>query len=192
MEKLMTRITKSALNKAMAPAVMAALVLAGCGGADEPATLSADDKARKTTSTPTSPGAPAKISHAIVGTPVIGQPLQVDLSFESMSGVVPMIVDFRINDSTAMIFPDQQVRSATITPDSGSLLATQQVTIIPQREGRLYLNVSIAVESDTGMSSTVMAIPIQVGEGPRAFTENGRLSTDANGNAIRVLPASRD
>lgn len=192
MDKMMKRTSNSALQKAIAPAVIAVLILAGCGGTDEPAALSADDKAQKSASTPTSPGAPAKISHSIVGTPVIGQPLQIDLSFESMSGVVPMIVDFRINDSTALIFPDQQVRSATITPDSGSLLATQQVTVIPQREGRLYLNVSIAVESDTGMSSTVMAIPIQVGEGPRAFTENGRLSTDANGNAIRVLPASRD
>lgn len=173
------------------PAVAAVLLL-GCGDATEPATLSAEEKAHRSHGAPTSPGAPARISHAIVGTPIIGQPLQIDLSFESTGPAVPMQVDFRINDSTAMIFPDQQVKTATITPDTGSLIATQQVTVIPQREGRLYLNVSVAVESDTGTSSTVMAIPIQVGEGPRAYVENGTLSTDANGDAIRVLPAARN
>lgn len=186
MDNAMNRITKFGL-----PAFAAAFLLAACGG-EPPAELSAEEKQHRTTHAPASPGAPAKIAHALVGTPVVGQPLQVDLSFESMAGAVTMVVDFRINDSTALIFPDQQVRSATITPDADSLIAMQQVTVIPQREGRLYLNVEVAIESDTGMSSTVMAIPIQVGEGPRAYVENGTLSTDARGNAIRVLPGSRD
>jgi len=68
-------------------------------------------------------------------------------------------------------------------------VSTQQVTVIPQREGRLYLNVSVSVESEMGTSSTVMAIPIQVGEGPRSFEQNGTLTTDADGNPIRVLEA---
>lgn len=167
----------------------ASLLLAGCGG-EAPATMGADAKSQILEETPTSPGAPAKISHKIVGTPVVGQPLQIDLDIESTRGVVPMIVNFRVNDSTALTFPEQQVVNATVTPESKSNTATQQVTVIPQREGRLYLNVSVAVESDTGLSSTVMAIPIQVGEGPRRFEENGTLTTDADGNPIRVLPAS--
>ena len=100
-----------------------------------------------------------------------------------------MVVDYRINDATALAFPEQQVARASILPESGSTVSTRQVTVIPQREGRLYLNVSVSVESELGSSSTVMAIPIQVGDGPRSFEENGTLTTDADGNAIRTLPA---
>jgi hypothetical protein len=171
---------------------VAALLLAACGadeGADAVASLSSADKAAISTDAPVSPGGPVRISHSVVGTPVVGQPLLIDLSFESRGSAAPMTVDYRINDTTALLFPEQQVRTATISPDSGALTATQQVTVIPQREGRLYLNVSVAIESEMGPSSTVMAIPIQVGEGSRSFEQNGTLSTDADGNPVRRLPA---
>ncbi|MEO1248147.1 MAG: hypothetical protein AAFX56_20920 [Pseudomonadota bacterium] len=168
--------------------------LSACGETprdqEAPATLSAAEKSAKTSEDPTSPGAPVKISHSLVGTAVVGQPLAINLSLQSLRGVVPMQVEYRINDSTAMRFPEQQVRAATVSPDSVTHEALQQVTIVPQREGRLYLNVSVGVRSDTGISSTVMAIPIQVGTGPRSFEENGQLTTDAEGNPIRSLPAS--
>jgi len=45
----------------------------------------------------------------------------------------------------------------------------QQVTVIPQREGRFYLNVSASMEIPDGTLSTVMAIPIQVGNAPRVL-----------------------
>ena len=174
----------------LVPALAALLV--ACGSDDNAgagATLSADEKARIATDMPVSPGGPVKISHKLVGTPVVGQPLLIDLSLESRGSARPMVVDYRINDATALAFPEQQLARATILPDSGSAVSTQQVTVIPQREGRLYLNVSVSVESEMGTSSTVMAIPIQVGEGPRSFEQNGTLTTDADGNPIRTLPA---
>ncbi|NNC77970.1 MAG: hypothetical protein HKN77_08400, partial [Woeseiaceae bacterium] len=67
--------------------------------------------------------------------------------------------------------------------------SAQQVTIIPMREGRLYLNVTASVETGNGSMSTVTAIPIQVGDAPRTLEENGVLQKDAEGNSIRVLPA---
>ena len=169
--------------------------LAACGGDradnEQPAAvLSEDEKHAMISEDPVSPGAPVKIAHSLVGTPVVGQPLAINLSLTSMRGVVPMAVEYRINDTSAMRFPEQQVRAATVSPDAATLEAIQQVTVIPQREGRLYLNVSVGVESDTGTSSTVMAIPIQVGSGPRAYEENGQLRTDANGQTVRALPAS--
>jgi len=174
--------------------------LAACGGeqvtdgltgdAEQAAVLSEEEKHAMISEDPVSPGAPVKIAHSLVGTPVVGQPLAINLSLTSMRGVVPMAVEYRINDATAMRFPEQQVRAATVNPDAATLEAIQQVTVIPQREGRLYLNVSVGVESDTGTSSTVMAIPIQVGSGPRAYEENGQLKTDANGQTVRSLPAS--
>ena len=63
----------------------------------------------------------------------------------------------------------------------------QQVTIVPQREGRFYLNVSASYQSEDGTTSTVTAIPIQVGTGARELQEHGEVQTDENGEAIRVL-----
>ena len=175
-------------------------VLAACGGdtagddltanEQQAAVLSEEDKLARVSEDPTSHGAPVKIAHSLVGTPVVGQPLAINLNLTSMRGVVPMAVEYRINDASALRFPEQQVRAATVSPDAATLEAIQQVTVIPQREGRLYLNVSVGVESDTGTSSTVMAIPIQVGSGPRAYEENGQLRTDARGQMVRALPAS--
>ena len=170
----------------------AALLLAACendGASESGAALSADEKAALSTDAPVSPGGPVRIAHELVGTPVVGQPLLIDLTFESRGEAMPMRVDYRINDATALQFPEQQVRTATVTPDVTTQASTQQVTVIPQREGRLYLNVSVGVDSELGSSSTVMAIPIQVGEGPRSFENNGVLTTDAEGNPVRALPA---
>ena len=174
------------------PTLAAAALLAACGDVDTGpgASLSPEDKAAKVEDEPVSPGGPVQISHRIVGTPIIGQPLSIDLSLKSMRGATPLRVDYRINDGSALAFAEQQLPTTTALPDSQSLIAEQQVTVVPQREGRLYLNVSVGVETDMGMSSTVMAIPIQVGSGPRSFEENGTLATDANGNTIRVLPAT--
>ena len=174
------------------PALAVAALLAGCGDTDSGsvATLSPEDKAAKVNDEPVSAGGPVQISHRIVGTPIVGQPLSVDLSLKSTRDATPLRVAYRINDASALAFAEQQVTTTTALPDSRSLIAEQQVTVVPQREGRLYLNVSVGIETDMGMSSTVMAIPIQVGSGPRSFEENGALATDTNGNPIRVLPAT--
>jgi hypothetical protein len=179
-----------AANRFLVPA--SAVLLLACAGlaiAQEDAILSAEEKAAASVDAPVSPGGPVRIKHELVSTPVVGQPLLIDLSFESRGDPRPMRVDYRINDSTALQFPEQQVQTATVTPDASTRTSTQQVTVIPQREGRLYLNVSVGVESELGSSSTVMAIPIQVGEGPRSFESNGTLTTDTDGDAVRSLPA---
>ena len=182
-------------NSLRVPLLLLAGTLAACGGdtakdEQQAAVLSGDEKLAMISEDPVSPGAPVKIGHSLVGTPVVGQPLAINLSLKSMRGVVPMAVEYRVNDASALRFPEQQVRAATVSPDAATLEVVQQVTVIPQREGRLYLNVSVGVESDIGTSSTVMAIPIQVGSGPRAYEENGQLKIDANGRAVRALPAS--
>ena len=63
----------------------------------------------------------------------------------------------------------------------------QQVTIIPQREGRFYLNVSASYETEDGTMSTVTAIPIQVGTGARELQEHGEVQVGEDGEAVRVL-----
>ena len=64
---------------------------------------------------------------------------------------------------------------------------SERVTIIPQREGRLFLNVSAAVDTEEGRISTVTSIPIHVGEVSTAPSPQGVLETDEEGEAVRVL-----
>ena len=179
------------------------LTAAACGKADvyepaanvEPVELSTDAPA--VTFTPDNdivgkPSGPIAISYRIIGKPVVGQPVAIELQFDSSFGDQPVAVAYRINDTTAMRLADSQPESLTIAAGEDNGRRSQRVTIIPMREGRLYLNVSASVDSSEGSMGTVTAIPIQVGNAPRAIQENGAASTDENGNAIRALPADEN
>ena len=135
------------------------------------------------------PSGPIAVSYRIIGKPVVGQPVVIELKFDSAFGSQPVAIAYRINDATAMRLADSQPAALTVaalTEDEGN---SQRVTVIPMREGRLYLNVSASVDTDEGSMGTVTAIPIQVGNAPRPIQENGTAGTDENGNAIRALPA---
>ena len=80
----------------------------------------------------------------------------------------------------------------SIAPTNDEEPSLHQVRVIPLREGRLFLNVSATIQSESGPISTVTAIPIQVGAAPREVQENGEVLTDENGELIRSLPASED
>ena len=135
---------------------------------------------------------PVRISYRIIGEPIVGQPVAIDLQFQSSLGPQPFNVSYRINDSTALEFPEAQAARATIAPSTGEEFAAQQVTVVPMREGRLYLNVAAQVQTDTGSVSSVTAVPIQVGKAPRELLDNGTVTTDENGERIRSLPASEN
>jgi len=133
------------------------------------------------------PGSPFRISYRIIGTPVVGSPVTVDLQVESSQGSRPVQLDYRINDATSMVLAESQPASVRMELADNEKAFTQRVTIVPQREGRFYLNVSASFETADGTMSTVTAIPIQVGTGTRELTPNGELQTDENGETIRVL-----
>ena len=138
------------------------------------------------------PQGPIQISYRIIGEPIVGQPVAIDLLFASALGAASFDVSYRVNDSTALQFPESQPLRLAIAPtvDEGKRrTAAQQVTVIPMREGRLYLNVAAQVETDTGSMSSVTAVPIQVGKAPREIIGEGTVTTDENGELIRTLPA---
>jgi len=176
-----------------------ALTLTGCGGdAESPADeVQVDASAPEVSFKPgpasdhtVKPQGPVQISYRIIGTPIVGQPIAIDLQVQSVLGPQEVTLSFRINDSTAMQFPEAQPASVSIAPTSDSSPSLQQVRVIPLREGRLYLNVSADVEADDGTYSTVTAIPIQVGGAPvRVPQEQGTVTTDEDGEQVRVLQA---
>ena len=135
------------------------------------------------------PSGPVAVAYRIIGKPVVGQPVAIELKFDSSLGDQPLAVVYRINDATAMRLADSQPSTLTIAPAEDDASSSQRVTVIPMREGRLYLNISASVETSEGSMGTVTAIPIQVGDVPRVISENGTAGTDENGDAIRALPA---
>jgi hypothetical protein len=138
------------------------------------------------------PAGPVKISYRIIGTPVVGQPVTIDLKVESNVEDMPITLNYGTNDSTAMTFPESQLQSVALAFAEDERETAQQVTITPMREGRLFLNVAAQMQTESGSLQTVTAIPIQVGAAPRELQENGTVTTDENGELIRDMPASEN
>ena len=184
------------MNRAIFSACAALLLISGCGNSSEPEVTqaSADVTKMDTASMKTSEvQSPVQIEYTVIGTPIVGQAVALDLRFKSTLGAQPYKVSFRVNDPTAMQLPEAQSASVSISPSSGEERVAQQVTVIPLREGRLYLNVAAVIETESGSMQTVIAIPIQVGPAaPRRILENGTVTTDASGERLRSLPAKED
>lgn len=191
------------MNREIVPALaMVAILFAACGNGsiDE----SDADAAVSTTAPEVSfrPGAdaartakpqgPVTIAYKIIGTPIVGQPVGVDLQVQSNLGPQPITLSYRVNDSTAMEFAQAQEASVSIAASNDTGPTLQQVQVVPLREGRLFLNVSATIETENGTTSTVTAIPLEVGEAPRQPEENGEVLTDENGELVRSLPATED
>ena len=137
--------------------------------------------------TPVTPGSPYRLTYNIIGTPVVGSPVTVDLQVESAAGSRPVNLEYRIRDASSMMLAESQPARVRMEPAANERTFSQQVTVIPQREGRFYLNVSASFETSDGTMSTVTAIPIQVGSGTRELQEHGEIRIDENGEAVRVL-----
>lgn len=180
-------------------ATLGGAMLAACGG-DQQAPAAEQGAATETPvavltpdekySITGKPQGPVRIDYRIIGTPVVGQPVTVDLNVRSNVGDVPVTLSYGTNDTTAMTFPETQQRRVSLAFVDEERTAGQQVTLIPRREGRLFLNVTAHVQTDTGSLQTVTAVPIQVGAAPRELQENGVVTTDENGELIREMPAS--
>ena len=177
-------------------------MLAACGGGEKSAATSeqaADSETPIAVLTPDEkysvtgkPQGPVKIDYRIIGTPVVGQPVTVDLKVHSNVGDVPVTLSYGTTDSTAMVFPESQQRMVSLAFVGDERSSGQQVTVVPAREGRLFLNVTAHMQTDTGSLQTVTAVPIQVGAAPRELQENGVVTTDGNGELVREMPASEN
>ena len=182
------------MMKTPIPALLLILGLAACGGdaGPDPAAAESVSKPPPEAAHTVKPMGPVQIDYRIVGTPIVGQAVAIDLEVRSVEDPQAVTLSFRINDATAMQFPEAQPAEVRVAARSDESASQQQVRVIPLREGRLYLNVSAAVETESGTLSTVTAIPIQVG-GPAARVpqQNGTLGTDEDGQPVRVMQGER-
>ena len=183
-------------------AFIATVALAACGNDDisasgaadvtsvagpETAALESPKPGREYDGTVSKPGSPFAMSYRIVGTPIVGSPVTIDLRVDSMLGSREVTMDYRINDLAALSLHVAQPNRVRIAPAENERFILQRVTVVPQREGRIYLNVSASYETDEGSASAIRAVPIQVGTGGRQLEENGEVQLDEDGEAVRVL-----
>lgn len=178
---------------------LAALVLAACGNPSQNDSKTTADDEKKTApqapqkaesdfrTLPAKASAPFRVDYRIIGTPIVGSPLTVDLRVESNMGSVPVQLDYRIEDLSSMLLHEAQPKSIVASPAANESFVSERVTLIPQREGRLYFNVSASVETAEGSTSSVISIPIHVGAVSTAPVEHGQIEVDENDEPVRVL-----
>ncbi len=140
---------------------------------------------------PGKPAAPINIDYEIMGTPIVGIPLSINVKVSSTLDQ-PIRLNYRIIDATSLMFSDAQAQRVSLVPIGDEAFSTEQVTVIPQREGRLFLNVSAEIETEVGMMARVMAIPIQVGSLRPTPQVNGELITGDDGEALISMPAKEE
>lgn len=156
--------------------------------AEPPATSSAKPVAAESaTQTPGSPGSLFRIDYEIVGTPVVGSPVSIDLEISSALGDEPVDLAFRIPDDTALMMEAAQPRDLRRTPSSDDRAIRERVTVIPQREGRLFINVSASRADDERTLTSTISIPIHVGNVDTSIQQQGELQTGEDGETTRVL-----
>ena len=162
------------------------LLLLSCAvGAQDTATLKA--------APPTSPGklsAPISMDYDIMGNPVVGQPVGINVRVSSPLQDKAITLHYRINEVGSMTFPESQAATAELLPLADARLRSQQVTVIPQREGRVFVVVSAAIETDIGPVMKSMAIPIQVGRAAAGAAVDDNLVEGTDGEVGVSLPAT--
>ena len=179
---------------------IAALALTACGSEQEMVSNSVDSTGKKpvaavekpTVAQAVSPGkitAPISIDYSIVGTPIVGQPVSINVKISSPLDDRTITVFYRVNEIGSLTFPVSQLETITILPVAEVTSRTQQVTVVPQREGRIYLVVSAEVETVGGTMMRSMSIPVQVGNAPRVPTVNGELVEGPDGEVGISMPA---
>ncbi len=141
---------------------------------------------------PGKPGAPITISYKVLGSAIVGQPVPIELEISSSITDRPIEVSYHIVDSASMLFPESQARRMEVRLARGDGPAARQVTVVPQREGRLYLNILAEVETSDGMMIKTMSVPISVGAGEIEPEVNGELVEGPDGEVVISLPAEEN
>jgi len=150
--------------------------------AAEPAATVED---KNSSTSPGKPTAPISMSYEVIGNAIVGRPVSINVVVTSPAG--PVNVQYSIIDRSALMFQPGQVERLEIAdPSSGSV---RQLSVVPQREGRLYVNVSAEVQTAGGAMIRSMAIPVKVGSAPEEPTINGELKEAPDGETVISMPA---
>lgn len=169
----------------------AALALVSCGNngnVDEPETAVAKvEQSVAAEQMEAKAVAPFAIRYEVIGTPMVGSPVTLDLKISSAMGPTPVEISYQIPDASSMLLHESQPRTLTAEFADNDRFLGERVTVVPQREGRLYLNVSAAAETEDGRITSVTSIPLHVGAVDTGIVEHGEVEIGEDGEAVKVL-----
>ena len=176
-------------------AAIATISLGACGGetASNSSESSAGAVSRDAGGVSRSPGkptAPISIDYEVLGKPIVGLPVAINIEVHSSQDLGPANVQYSIDDTSALLFQEGQVQR--LDNMEFAELASQQLAVVPQREGRLYVNVSAEVQTPGGSMIKSIAIPIQVGSSPNRPAINGELVEGPDGETVISMPAQQN
>ena len=101
------------------------------------------------------PSAPINMDYEVLGKAFVGLPVAINVTVRATQDTGPISVQYSINDASALRFQEGQVEQRRYSDRSD--LDMQQVVVVPQREGRLYINVSAEVQTPRGIK--IKSIP---------------------------------
>lgn len=133
--------------------------------------------------------APISIEYAVTGSPVVGVPVSVTITVSTPLQESPITLHTRMSEPGSMTFPAAQPESTLMPPIAGRDARLQQLTLIPQREGRLFLVVSAEIESSNGTMMKSLSVPIEVGRSSSASGSSDAIVEGSDGEAGISLPA---
>ena len=161
--------------------------LAACGSNGEQPAETSVDKADTATSAKaeqltdgvaTKAGSPFRFQYSVIGTPIVGSPVAVDLKIYSSLGAVPVDLEYRITDASALVLHESQPAQIRKEMAASDEFVSERVTVIPQRDGRIYLNIHASVDVEGGTRTQSIAIPLAVGPVATDLVQTGELQTD--------------
>lgn len=179
-----------------------AMLIAACGGEDSApeagsevdvavsAPGAAKPSAAALATSPGKPGAPIRIDYTVMGTPVVGQPVNVNIELTTDLTDRPITMRYRVTETGSMTFPESQPSMMELLPVAGRRSRSQQVRVVPQREGRVFLVVSAEVQTADGALLKTISIPLRVGRAPEAPDMNGEVVEGVDGERGISMPAA--
>lgn len=144
------------------------------------------------TSSQGKPTAPIDIEYTVIGSAFVGQPVNIEIDVSSSVRDRSIVLEYRINDPRDLSFAEAQPQRVSLSAIGDAPSASRQVTIVPKREGRLYLNVSAEIETEEGSLIKAISIPVQVGAAREERESNGELKEDADGETVVSMPAEEN
>jgi hypothetical protein len=136
-------------------------------------------KARKEGFTPLTVkkgGSGVGMAYRIEGTPKVGSPLTIRVTMGSSADAQ---VTLRAGEGLVLNRPDQVLTSLA------GQTAEYTITVVPQSEGRFYLNM-FSVAAGRGSATS---IPVQVGKGTVQLKPSGNVQVMPSGERVISVPA---
>ena len=131
------------------------------------------------------PGAPVDIRYALLGTPKVGEPLEIRIDIIPRSQASQ--VDVSIN-AIGDLDIDASVRGWSLQSPEPGKSERRVITTTPRSEGLYYVSVEAMMELDGVRQSRVYSIPVLVGDKMiRAQTEKAELTMDEDGNPVIIM-----